>query len=203
MNVSNIIHLALKQLGVLATGESATAEDVADGIDCLRMLLTQWHTQKLYIYKITPFELVVDGSKQLIHGVLKLADTALLDSEPVTLIRDSDLHFFPNSHGVIYGYLDNAVWVQAKRGKVLKLNALQLPTSFDVDDELDVPMSYERALVLSLALELAPMYGVEPSPLLVRNQANAIDLLKRANSTPFWVKNDLPVGLGGGACGCG
>lgn len=200
MNVNKIIHLALKQLGVLATGETATADEVADSLDCLRMLIGQWATDKLLIYRIVQKNIRLDGTKQLIHDVQKISDTATLNGQEIRLVRDSDLHYFPKSQGVIYGRLDNAWWVQGQSGELL-LNCYVLPVDFDVADELDVPLEYERALILSLALEVAPMFGVEPSALLVRNQQQAMMLLKRANSTPFMAKNDLPVGIGG--CGCG
>ena len=70
-----------------------------------------------------------------------------------------------------------------------------LPTELESFDEIELPTKYERPLILSLALEIAPMFGVEPNALLIRNQASAIDLLKRSNSTPFYVNNDLPIGL--------
>lgn len=199
MNVSKIIHLALKQLGVLATGESATADDVADGLDCLRLLLAQWATDKLHIFKVERKTIQLNGQKQFIDNIAKIADTATLNGREITLVRDSDLHYFPKSQGVIFGHDGGHWWVQGS-GELL-LNCYVLPVDFDVADELDVPLEYERALILSLALEVAPMFGVEPSALLVRNQQQAMMLLKRANSTPFIAKNDLPVGIGG--CGCG
>lgn len=116
-------------------------------------------------------------------------------------MRDSDLHYFPQSQGVIFGHDGGHWWVQGKSGELV-LNCYVLPIDFDVGDDLAMPDYYERALILSLALDVAPMYGVEPSALLVRNQQQAMTFLKRANSTPFIAKNDLPVGLGGG-CGCG
>jgi len=52
MNVSKLINLSLKQLGVLAAGENADANEVADAVDALRGLLAQWATERLFIYKV-------------------------------------------------------------------------------------------------------------------------------------------------------
>lgn len=196
MNVNKIIHLALKQLGVLATGESATADDVADGVDCLGLLLAQWATDKLHIFKVERKTIQLNGQKQFIDNIAKIADTATLNGREITLVRDSDLHYFPKSQGVIFGHDGSGWWVQGSGELVL--NCYVLPTDFNVGDDLAMPDYYERALILSLALDVAPMYGVEPSVSLLKNHAQAMTLLKRANSTPYMVKNDLPVGLGGG-----
>ena len=53
MNVSKIVSAALKQLGVLAAGENASGEEVADAIEALQDILSQWATHKLYVHKAT------------------------------------------------------------------------------------------------------------------------------------------------------
>ena len=45
MNVTKIIESALKQLGVLAAGENAEANELVDAVDVLRGLLSQWATK--------------------------------------------------------------------------------------------------------------------------------------------------------------
>ena len=80
----------------------------------------------------------------------------------------------------------------------LKIKAYTLPYDLCAHDELHLPPQYERALITSLALEIAPMFGVEPSGILLRNQAQAIVMLKRANITPIYAanaRNELPVGF--------
>ena len=57
-----------------------------------------------------------------------------------------------------------------------------------------------RPLTLTLALELAPLFGVEPTQMLLMNQRNAVEMLKRSNVTPLFAKNDLPVGIGRYEC---
>ncbi|WP_336043637.1 hypothetical protein [Acinetobacter junii] len=197
MNVSKLIDLALKQLGILAAGENANANEVADAVDSLRGLLAQWATERLYVYKVQPITINLTGvgTYTLSQEIQALSDIALLDDAPINLIRD--LNNTGNYIPVIYTeklpYWSFKVLVDAKK---LELKTYVLPTTLDAQDEIELPTKYERPLILSLALEIAPMFGVEPSGLLLKNQANAIDLLKRSNSTPIYVKNDLPVGVG-------
>lgn len=199
MNVSKLIDLALKQLGTLAAGENANADEVADAVDSLRGLLAQWATDRLYIYKVQPITLNLTGigTYNLSQEIQSLSDIAKLDDEQINLIRD--LNNTGNYIPVIYTeqlpYWSFQVLVDAKK---LELKTYILPTTLQAEDEIELPTKYERPLILSLALEIAPMFGAEPSALLLKNQANAVDLLKRSNSVPAYAKNDLPVGLGYG-----
>lgn len=128
--------------------------------------------------------------------VQSIFDIAWLDGRQIELIRD--LSNSKTRYASIFYKRDADEWVfdiQDKSAKELKIKVFTFPESFDCNDELAVPKHYERALRLTLALEIAPMFGVEPSMLLLKNQSNAIDLLKRSNSTPFYAVNDLPIGV--------
>lgn len=225
MNVSRLIDLALKQLGVLAAGENADGNEVADAVDALRGLLAQWATNRLYVHKSFDVEIPLEHGKKIylvghLDGdcceyeinccgdyvmprpdidaeISHISETAYIDDKPIRIIRDTA---DTQNASVVYS-VDAPSWsfdVKNSTGKVLKIKAFSLPYKLCAHDELEIPSHYERALILTLALEIAPMFGVEPSVLLMRNQSAAIDLLKRSNSTPFWAKNDLPVGVRSG-----
>jgi hypothetical protein len=51
-----------------------------------------------------------------------------------------------------------------------------------LDDEIALPPGYGRALRLNLGLEAAPSYGVQPSPLLVRNAEQARQAIQVPNT---------------------
>lgn len=196
MNVSKLIELSLKQLGVLAAGENAEANEIADAVDSLRGLLAQWATERLYIYKVQPVtvDLHGAGTYTLNETIQSVSDHAKLDDVDILMIRDLNNTgtYIPVVYTEQQPFWKFQVLEDAKK---LEINAYVLPTQLESFDEIELPTKYERPLVLSLALEIAPMFGVEPSALLIRNQASAIDLLKRSNSTPFYVNNDLPIGL--------
>lgn len=65
---------------------------------------------------------------------------------------------------------------------------LYLPVTVDTD----IPMadSLLRVIILGLAVDLAPDYGVEPSPSLVRQQTRAMVVAKRANACPIYTRSD-------------
>ncbi len=196
MLVSKLINLSLKQLGVLAAGENANANEVADAVDALRGLLAQWATDRLYVYKVQPItiDLTGTGTYTLRETIQSLSDMAKLDDEDILMIRD--LNNTGEYKPVIYSeqkpYWKFQVLEDAKK---LEINAHVLPTKLESFDEINLPTKYERPLILSLALEIAPMFGVEPTQTMFMNQRQAVELLKRSNSTPFYVQNDLPVGV--------
>lgn len=196
MLVSKLINLSLKQLGVLAAGENADANEVADAVDALRGLLAQWATERLFIYKVHPIviNLTGTGTYTLSETIQSVSDRAKLDDEDILMVRD--LNNTGEYKPVIYSeqkpYWKFQVVEDAKK---LKINAHVLPTELESFDEINLPTKYERPLILSLALEIAPMFGVEPTQTMFMNQRQAVELLKRSNSTPFYVQNDLPVGV--------
>lgn len=196
MNVSKLINLALKQLGVLAAGGNANANEVADAVDTLRGLLAQWAAERLYIYKINPIAIDLNGisTYTLSEPIQALSDMAKLDDKDIMMIRDLNNTgtYIPVIYTEQQPFWKFQVLEDAKK---LEIKTYVLPVELTAEDEIDLPLKYERPLILSLALEIAPMFGTEPSGLLLKNQANAIALLKRSNSTPFYVQNDLPVGV--------
>lgn len=238
MIVSKIINGALKQLGIVAAGENARADELADALDCLHALLSQWATDQHYIYKSNLLILTLNGSgiyrikakhhsenfccdyeisdcpicnstevsseacscgshptKPKVHlsaDIQAIADTAWLDGHKIDLVRDSN-HTASQYVPVIYSR-ECFEWLfelNDSTAKQLKIKAFTFPTHFECHDILAVPAHYERALRLSLALEIAPMFGVEPSMTLLRNQANAVRLLSNSNVTPIYATNSV------------
>ena len=200
MNVTKIIESALKQLGVLAAGENAEASELVDAIDVLRGLLSQWATKRLYIHKVEQITLSLNGSAKVSPNdadapdyktsISSIVERGLLNSEPVYIIRDTNTT--QDDAKVTYS-VNGEVWTFFGDGE-LSFKALTLPYNISTNDELQLPPSYERPLILALALDLSSMFGVEPTQMLLTNYRSATTLLKESNSTPLYASNDLPVG---------
>ena len=200
MNVTKIIESALKQLGVLAAGENAEAGELVDAIDVLRGLLSQWATKRLYIHKVEQITLNLNGSakvspndidapdyKTSISGIV---ERGLLNGEPVYIVRDTNT---TQDDAMVTYSVNGEVWTFFGDGE-LSFKALTLPYNISANDELQLPPSYERPLILALALDLSTMFGVEPTQMLLTNYRSATTLLKESNSAPLYASNDLPVG---------
>lgn len=208
MLVSRIIEMSLKQLGILAAGESVQGNELADALITLEGLLSQWATQKLYIYKSTDVVIPLSGVNSYTVGPLAadiaadiqgVSDKAFLDDQEVTLIRDTN-NSKPDAQVVYSIGVPNWTFTVLTTGDELRIKVYSLPVDLVAQNELIVPSNYQRALILSLAVELAPMFGIEPTQMLLLNQRNAIEMLKRSNTTPLYVKNDLPIGVSSYEC---
>lgn len=207
MLVSRIVEMSLKQLGILAAGESVQGDELADALITLEGLLAQWAAQKLYVYKSTDVLVPLSNSGSYTVGPLAadvtadiqgVADKAFLNGEEITLVRDTNNK---SNTQVIYSVgVPNWTFNVLVTGAELKLKVYSLPSALIAQDELVVPSNYQRPLILTLAIELAPMFGIEPTQMLVINQRQAIEMLKRSNVTPLYAKNDLPVGVGRHEC---
>ena len=201
MNVNNIVQMSLKQLGVLAAGENAEAGELVDALYSLQGVLAQWATMRLYVNKVQEITLNLAGSATispdvldnptLVASIQHISDTATLDDESIRLVRDTNTT--ATDEAVTYSVSGN-IWTFNGTGE-LKFKAYSLPYALEPNDILALPPQYERALYLTLAVELAPMFGLEPSQMLLLNQRNATEVLKRSNITPLYVKNDLDVGV--------
>lgn len=199
--------MSLKQLGILAAGESVQGDELADALIALEGLLAQWATQKLYVYKSTDVLVPLSNIGSYTVGPLAadvtadiqgVADKAFLDGEEITLVRDTSNK---SNAQVIYSIgVPNWTFNVLATGAELKLKVYSLPSELIAQDELVLPSNYQRPLILTLATELAPMFGIEPTQMLVINQRQAVEMLKRSNVTPLYAKNDLPVGIGRHEC---
>lgn len=66
-------------------------------------------------------------------------------------------------------------------------DCLSLP--LDIHETIDWPKNLERLVILSLAIDLAPDYGVEPSAALVNRRNGAMTVLKQSNAKPIFTKS--------------
>ena len=195
--------MSLKQLGILAAGESVQGDELSDALIAFEGLLAQWATQKIYVYKSTDVVVPLSNIGSYTVGpvfadvtadIQGVADKAFLDGEEITLVRDTNNK---SNAQVIYSVgVPNWTFNVLVTGTELKLKVYSLPSGLVTQDELVVPSNYQRPLILTLATELAPMFGVEPTQMLLLNQRQAVEMLKRSNVTPLYAKNDLPVGIG-------
>lgn len=200
MNVTKIIESALKQLGVLAAGENAEAGELVDAIDVLRGLLSQWATKRLYIHKVEQITLNLNGSAKVSPNdidapdyktsISSIVERGLLSGEPVYIVRDTNT---TKDDAMVTYSVNGEVWTFFGDGE-LSFKALTLPYNISANDELQLPPSYERPLILALALDLSTMFGVEPTQILLTNYRSATTLLKESNSAPLYASNDLSVG---------
>lgn len=224
MNVSEIVNSAARQLGIVAKGEQLDGEDTQNFIAALQSFLAQWSTKKLYVYKSQDIDIPLTSGKTInlvgdisgdcceymmdccgyviprpdIKAVISSISTqGWIDGCCVTLVRDTNVTACdPDVTYVVDAPSWQFIVNPRVNGQSLKIKAYTIAKDLCGDDCLQYPPVYERAIVLTLAIEMADEYGIAPSNTLLSRQAEALKFLKDSNSTPFYGDTVLPIGLG-------
>jgi hypothetical protein len=212
-----IIERSLRTIGVLAAGETATADQAKDALVCLNDVLEGLSNESLAIYVDALDQLTMDGSTSYTYG-----DGGDLDSvRPVSVTnvyyRDTNNIDYPvemitsDQYDSIYSktlstgiptvvYFNPAYplseiypWPLSSAGTLFisaKKPLLNLSTYNTV---LVLPVGYERLLRYALAVELMPEYGIQNAQVLgMMMEAKAS--IKRTNSRSSVLTVNLPFG---------
>lgn len=225
---AEVLEPALRELGVLAEGEAATAAQSADALAALNALLDQWELERLTVYTITrtPEALVPSDGEYTVGagGDIPIARPPSIDR--VNLV---DTAADPDRETPLYKFTDNE-WQLAQKGETAEhpsgwhyeptyplgtLRLLSIPTGSDLSiavyaltavpqfasaaTAVSLPPGYKRMLVKNLAVELGPQFGRQVPRELVAQAADAKGAVKRSNVRPVRLQFGADVpGVSGG-----
>lgn len=206
----DIINGALRLLGVLAEGETPSAESSNDALVAMNQMIDSWNTERLMIYN-TQDQVFTWPANTISRTLGPTGD--FVGNRPVAL--DDSTYFIDATTGVSYGvkminqqqYDGIAVkTVTSTYPQILWLNMdnpnivmYQYPVAtralqwhfISVDElvqpatlvtALAFPPGYLRAFRYNLACELAPEFGVQPTTTVARIAMTAKRDLKRQNN---------------------
>ncbi|MGE4442712.1 MAG: hypothetical protein AB7D27_14665 [Desulfomicrobium sp.] len=194
-----IINRALRLIGVLASGETASAAEAQDALEALNDMLDNWSISSLIIpYKVTqaltvsasPVALAVrpvrvtgawinDGASDLQMTLLSQADYLSIANKALTGLPTSICNdgITPVASLYLYPVPDKAYALTLQRWDALaSIGAL--------DDEIELPTGYREALATNLAIRLAPEYGTTTPTEVAAMAATALDMIRSLNSQP-------------------
>ena len=204
------INGALRLLGVLAEGETPSAETSQDGLSALNQMIDSWSTERLAVYS-TQDQTLTWPAGQLKRTLGPSGD--LVGERPVQL--EDSTYFRDPTTGVSYGlklinqqqYNGIAVkTVTSTYPQVMFVNMTlpnielyvfpvplrdlefhfisvsQLTQPATLATTLSFPPGYLRAFRYCLACEMAPEFGVEPSLQVQRVAMTSKRNLKRVNN---------------------
>lgn len=205
---ADLIRRSMKLLGVLAAGESPTSEDQADGLVELNHLLATWANERLLVHGArratytltaglsphtigsggtfdTTRPLRIDGA-----GILRVGDVA---ETPLKLLSDAEYQAIADK--TQSNEVPTCLWVEStfpaaklwlwpvpSSAATLVLYTWSRIGSVGISDTISLPDGYENALAHALALQWAPMFGVEPSPTMRESTAEMLAAIKRTNA---------------------
>jgi hypothetical protein len=209
---TDLITLALKDIGALGIGQSVSAEDTADALATLNMMLGQWDAERLSVYHLVDTAHQANGSVSYTIGIggdfnvtrpIKInAAYARLQSsgagsavdyritmidarEDYSRISLKTLSSFPE-----YAFYDSAyplgnlfLYPVPNSSYELHIVTMEtLPQLATAGTSVNLPPPYLAALRYNLAIYLCPSYQLEPTPSLVRLAMNAKRVIKRMNT---------------------
>ena len=200
---------ALRLLGVLAEGETASAATAQDALVAMNQMIDSWNTERLSVF-CTQDQIFSWPSGEIKRTLGPTGD--FVGNRPV-LMDDATYYKAPN--GVSYGikfinqdqyngiavktststfpqviFVNNTfpnveMYVYPRPTQVLEwhfISVQELTQPATLATELHFPPGYMRAFAYNLAMEIAPEFGVEPSPQVQRIAMTSKRNLKRINN---------------------
>lgn len=204
--VSDLIRSSMRLIGAIATGETPTAEEMADGLLVLNDMLENWSTETLSVWGSSnqTFNLVANQATYTIGpaGNWNTTRPQSLDDAymnfngvdfPVKVISQemyNEINLKTMRQPIVERllYVNEfplgvaTVWPVPTNSAPITLTMKRLLTfPVQATDTLTGPPGFLKAMRYCLAVELAPEFGVEASPTVIAVAADSKGDYKRAN----------------------
>ena len=203
------INRALRLLGVLAEGETASAAPSQDALVALNQMIDSWNTERLAVF-CTQDQVFTWPSGQIKRTLGPTGN--FVGNRPIQL---DDGTYFKAPSGVSYGikfinqdqyngiavktststfpqvifvnntFPDVEMYLYPKPTQDLEwhfISVQELSQPALLSTDLFFPPGYMRCFAYNLAMEIAPEFGVEPSPQVQRIAMTSKRNLKRINN---------------------
>lgn len=209
---TTLITRSLRMLGVIASGGTADANQLADGLTALNGLLESWRNDKLLVYAQTDNSLTMaNGDNSYTIGTsgdlnitrpVKFDDAFMRQSNVdshVDLITQEEWDAIPDktvsSPLVTQAFYNPTmsssqgtlqVYPTPSAANVLHLISWVVLMSLTaVTDTVTLPPGYDRAIASNLAIEMAPEYGIAASAEIIKIARDSLAAIKGVNSRPI------------------
>ena len=204
------INGALRLLGVLAEGETPSAATSQDALAALNQMIDSWNTERLSVFAtqdqiyswppgaisrtLGPTGDFVGERPILIDDATYFRDPASGISYGLKQINQQQYNgiafktvtsTYPQVMWVNMEYPDILMTIYPVPTKILEFHIVSvspLTAPAELSTELAFPPGYLRAFKYNLACEIAPEFGIEPSPTVMRVAMTSKRNLKRINN---------------------
>ncbi len=212
-----LINAAFRSIGVIASGEIATAQELADGLEALKMMLRHWSASSIRLYFLTQDTLALNSSVSYTIGTGGVCNTLRPEEIKGGYVKNSNNFDWPLT------IIDEAKY------RSLSLKSLSGPAQYLwynpafplgvlyfwplcsgtayidsikpltepslITDTIQFPPSYDEAIKYNLAVRMAPEYAKEPSAIVVALAASALHVIESRNFNSQMNAVDLNVEL--------
>lgn len=204
------INRALRLLGVLAEGETTSAAVMQDSLMALNQMVDSWNTERLsvfstqdqtyiwpageYIRTLGPTGNFVGERPILLDEATYFRDPSTNVSFGIKFINQQQYNgiavktvtsTYPQVCFVNMGYPDVTMSIYPRPTRDLEwhfISVQPLTNPANLATQMLFPPGYLRAFTYNLAMEIAPEFGVEPSPQVQRIAMTSKRNLKRINN---------------------
>ena len=204
------INRALRLLGVLAEGETSSAAVMQDSLTALNQMISSWNTERLSVFStqdqvfswpasvlsrtLGPTGDFVGNRPILLDDATYFRDPGTNVSFGIKLINQQQYNgiavktvtsTYPQVLWVNMTYPNIEMYIYPVPTRLLEwhfVSVQELTQPATLSTVLSFPPGYLRAFVYNLAMEIAPEFGVEPSPQVQRIAMTSKRNLKRINN---------------------
>ena len=203
------INRALRLLGVLAEGETPSAATSQDALLAMNQMIDSWNTERLSVYATQDqvfswpageIRRTLGPTGDFVGNRPVLLDDATYYRAPsgvsygIKFINQDQYNgiavktatsTFPQVIFVNETFPDVEMYIYPKPTQVLEwhfISVQELSQPAVLATQLHFPPGYMRAFTYNLAMEIAPEFGVEPSPQVQRIAMTSKRNLKRINN---------------------
>lgn len=203
-----LIKQALRKINAIATGETPTAAEMADGLESLQIMLRSWSSERIMLYTAATDTLAMTGAASYTIGSGGDVNTewpehilgAVVDTDyDLRLIGEARYRSLARDSRSIPGFLwYNPAYPLGKLypwgtgGSSMVIDSLKaLADPSTLTTSVAFPTSYDAAILWNLAIELAPEYGKEPSGVVIMRARETKKALENFNAAKFVNEVDL------------
>ena len=206
-----LIKGALRNIGAIATGETPTSDELADGLEALQMMLDHWSSKNIMIPYITNEAITTTGAESYTWGTGGTIATARPESIIGAYVSDDRVLKVVDQAKYrqlrISGSGGETEWVwyspEFPLGKLYiwptgsetiyidSLKALSEPAL--ITTSVEFPSGYDEAIKYNLAVRMAPEYGKAVSNEIMSLAASGLQSLENRAFSAQMATVDLDV----------
>ena len=201
---------SLRLLGVLAEGETPTADMSQDALVTMNQMLDSWNTERLsvfstqdqtFLWPVGEIMRTLGPTGDFVGNRPVLLDDATYYRDPQTNVSygvkfinqqqydgiavKTVTSTYPQVLFINMTFPDVTMYIYPKPTRTLEwhfISVEELSQPATLTTQLHFPPGYMRAFAYNLAMELAPEYGIEPAPQVQRIAMTSKRNLKRINN---------------------
>jgi hypothetical protein len=182
MIASDLVQSSMRLIGALASGETPSTDEAADGLLVLQQLLDSWSADEMLVFATAKLVLTtVNGTASYTPGSrpLKILSADVVtggNTHPVAVVGPDGWAQVPDRNASSslpravycdYAYPTALVYVAPIPNIVMSINlyaTVDLATLANGAATFTMPEGYARAVRYNLAMDLAPEYGRMTAP---------------------------------------